>query len=114
MNKQGVNTVPVLLIGDIVGQTQQGYDGMIAALGDALKRAPGHLVHMSHPTDGGWRVIEVWRSQADADAWFDAHVAPNLPAGVQPQRTFNALHNLLTTELVEIGHALAAAPRATA
>jgi hypothetical protein len=90
----------VLIIAEVPGQTQEGYEGMIAALGPILKQAPGHLLHMSHPTKDGWRVIEAWESKADASAWFATYVAPNLPPGVRPKRTFHAVHTIISSELV--------------
>jgi hypothetical protein len=82
--------------------TQQGYDGTMAAVGEALKQAPGHILHMSHATEDGWRVIEVWHSQAEATQWFATYVAPNLPPGIRPRRTFYELHSLLTSEAVRL------------
>jgi hypothetical protein len=92
----------VLIIGEVKGQTQQGYDGMMAAVGEVLKQAPGHILHMSHATEDGWRVIEVWQSKAEATQWFAKNVAPNLPPNVRPKRTFYELHSLLTSEAVRL------------
>jgi hypothetical protein len=86
------------MIGEVPGQTREGYGGMIAALGEVMRQAPGYILHMSHPTEDGWRVIEVWRSKAEATQFFAAYVAPNLPPGVRPKRTFYELHNLVTSE----------------
>lgn len=88
----------VLMIGEVPGQTREGYDGMIAALGEAMKRAPGYILHTAHPTEGGWRVIEVWRSKAEATEFFATYIAPNLPPGIRPRRTFYELHGLLIGE----------------
>lgn len=86
----------VLIIGEVKGQTQEGYDGMIATLGDALKQAPGLILHSGHVTEDGWRVIEVWQSKAEANQWFAEYVAPNLPPGIRPKRTFQELHVVIT------------------
>jgi len=88
----------VLMIGEVPGQTREGYDGMIAALGEVMKQTPGYILHMSHPTEDGWRVIEVWQSKAEATQFFATYVAPNLPPGVRPKRIFYELHSLLTSE----------------
>jgi hypothetical protein len=85
----------VLMIGDVPGQTEEGFDSMIAALGDIVKQAPGFIMNMSHPTEGGWRVIEVWQSKADATQFFAQYIAPNLPPGITPKRTFYTLHSML-------------------
>jgi ketosteroid isomerase-like protein len=60
-----------------------------------LKQAPGFVMHMAHPTEAGWRIVEVWRSQEDATRFFAAHIAPNLPEGVRPKLSFQPLHSLV-------------------
>lgn len=83
----------VLIVAEVQGQTREGYDRMVAAMGDVILKVPGRLLHAAHPTDdGGWRVIEVWESREVANRWFAAFVAPNLPPGVKPRRTFRDLH----------------------
>jgi hypothetical protein len=85
----------VLIIGEVKEQTAAGYDGMVAQMGERIHNAPGRLLHTSHVTDDGWRVIEIWESRALANAWFAEHVAPNLPPGIKPRRTFQDLHLML-------------------
>lgn len=85
----------VLVTAEVQGQTQQGYDGMFTVLADGLKQAPGFILHTAHPIEGGWRVIEVWNSKAEANQFFAKHVAPNLPPGIHPKRSVQELHSLL-------------------
>jgi hypothetical protein len=85
----------VMMISEIGGQTPEGYDGMLAAVGEELKRAPGFVMHMSHPTEDGWRVVEIWESRDHAGRFFAAHIAPKLPDGIRPKLTFSPLHSVL-------------------
>ena len=85
----------VLVTADVPGQTQEGYDHMIAALTPALKQAKGFIAQGAGPAGDGWRVFEIWESQADATAFFAKHIHPNLPEGVKPKRTILELHNLI-------------------
>ena len=85
----------VLMISEVGGQSPQGYDGMLALVGRALKQAPGFVMHMAHPAEGGWRIVEVWQSQDDATRFFAAHIAPNLPEGIRPKLSFQSLHSLV-------------------
>lgn len=87
--------MPVLVTAEIAGQTQQGYEGMLAGLGTVLKQAPGFVMHSAHPVDGGWRVLEIWESKEEANRFFAEFVAPNLPAGIRPRRSVQELHSLL-------------------
>jgi hypothetical protein len=85
----------VLVTAEVPGQTEPGYDGMLVALEGALKQAPGFILHTAHPVEGGWRVVEVWNTKAQANEWYAKHVAPNLPPGVHPKRTVQELHSLV-------------------
>jgi hypothetical protein len=89
----------VVMIGEVPGQTREGYDGIVAAFGEVMKHAPGYILYMSHPTEDGWRVIEVWQSKAEATEFFAKYIAPNLPPGIRPNRTFYELHNMLASEV---------------
>jgi hypothetical protein len=86
----------VLVTAEVQGQTQQGYDGMFAALADPLKQAPGFVLHTAYAVEGGWRIVEVWKSKAEANQYFAKYVAPNLPPGIHPKRSVQELHSLLT------------------
>jgi len=85
----------VLVTAEVAGQTAEGYEGMRGRLDDAIRAAPGFLLHTAHPIDGGWRVIEVWESKRAADEFFARFVAPNLPEGIRPKRSVQELHGVL-------------------
>jgi hypothetical protein len=85
----------VMIVSEVSGQSQQGYDGMLACVGEALRQAPGFIMHAAHSSDTGWRIIEVWNSREEATRFFAAHIAPNLPDGVRPKLSFQPLHSLL-------------------
>jgi quinol monooxygenase YgiN len=86
----------VLITAEVKGQTQQGYDGMLNVLAEPVRKAPGFVMHAAHPVEGGWRVIEVWESEDDANNFFAKAVAPNLPPGIRPKRSVQELHSLVT------------------
>lgn len=88
--------MPITIYADVPGQTEEGYEQTIQALGDALRDAPGFIMHFGHPIDGGWRVVEVWESSEAAGDWFAKYVRPNLPAEIKPQRRVHGLHTLIT------------------
>lgn len=87
--------MPVMMISEVSGQSPQGYDDMLALVGDALRKAPGFVMHISHPVDAGWRIVEVWNSREDATRFFAAHIAPNLTDGIRPRLSFQPLHSFL-------------------
>lgn len=85
----------VMMISEGSGLSAQIYDGMLARVGAALRQAPGFVLHMSHPDEAGWRIIEVWNSREEATHFFATHIAPNLPDGIRPKLSFLPLHSLL-------------------
>src|SRR5262245_6484447 len=86
----------VMMISEVSGQSPQGYDAMLGLVGDALRQAPGFIMHAAHPVEAGWRIVEVWHSREDAARFFAAHIAPHLPDGIRPKLSFQPLHSLLT------------------
>jgi hypothetical protein len=77
------------------GTTQQQYDAVLKELGVSLGASPpphpGLLMHIAGPYEGGWRVIEVWESQADLDRFHQEELHEALQkAGIslsgKPQR----------------------------
>jgi hypothetical protein len=86
----------VIVVAEVHGQTETGYDGMLSVLADPIRRAEGFVLHSAYCVDGKWRVVEVWRSKAKADQFFAKHVAPHLPPGVRPKRSVYETHSLLT------------------
>lgn len=86
----------VLISTNVKGQTTEGYDGVLAAVREILKPAPGFVMHCAHPAEGEWRVYEIWNSKAEADRWFAANIVPNLPKGIHPKRSYQELHSLVT------------------
>ena len=92
----------VMMISEVSGQSQPGYDGMLAAIGPALRRAPGFVMHMAHQAETSWRIVEVWRSQEDATRFFAAHIAPSLPPGVRPKLSFQPLHSHVSPDQADL------------
>src|SRR5438876_814260 len=54
----------VLMTAQIPGGTQEMIDGMRPVL-DQITSAKGFIVHGNGPSSGGWRVTEMWDTQAD-------------------------------------------------
>jgi heme-degrading monooxygenase HmoA len=55
------------------------YDESAPPLTELIKKQPGFLFHASFEDAGGFVVAEVWETQEQHDAWFDANVKPNVP-----------------------------------
>ena len=84
----------VIVMVDVQGQTQAGYDGMLNVLAERARQ--GFVLHSAYVVEGQWRVVEVWQSKTEADQFFAAQVAPHLPPGVRPKRSVFEAHSLVT------------------
>jgi len=71
-----------VLIRHRAAMTEAQYDESAPALIALLKQQPGFLVHVAYEDANGFVVAEVWESQEQHDAWFDANVKPNIPVEI--------------------------------
>ena len=86
----------VLMTAQIPGATQEMIDGMRPVL-DKIRDQNGFVIHTNGPVADGWRVVEVWDSQADFEAWFEANVKPAFPDGApMPVIAFDELNEVVT------------------
>lgn len=62
------------------GVTEEQYSAMHAVLGPKGKVAPGAVLHMAGPTQGGWLITEVWETKEDQQRFTREEVMPITPA----------------------------------
>jgi len=74
--------------------TPEQYDEISPRLVEAVKQQPGFLLHVSFEDDKGFCVAELWESQEQHDAWFNANVVPNVPAEIAQEVV--QLHSVVT------------------
>ncbi|MEA2330677.1 MAG: hypothetical protein QOH58_815 [Thermoleophilaceae bacterium] len=89
-------TVAMLVDNPAVSQEQ--YDKVREHLG--LDAPAGGIVHIAGPSpNGGWRVIEVWESEDDAERFFQERLRPAFEAvgisGPPPQPQFWPVHSYI-------------------
>ena len=77
--------------------SQEVYEQIRAQLG--LEKPAGGIFHVAGPSPmGGWRVIEVWETEEEANRFFQERFVPALRAlGLSgtPQRQFWPVHNAM-------------------
>jgi quinol monooxygenase YgiN len=78
------DTMTVLMTSEMTGLTQEGYDQLASELLPILRRTEGFIAHAAGPVDGGFRVTELWESEAAHEAWYSSHVVPAMPQGAAP------------------------------
>jgi quinol monooxygenase YgiN len=89
----------ILITTMVQGQTAEGYDQVSTFLHEVVRQSPGFILHCAYSSENGWVVLEVWNSKADADQFFAKNVAPNLPKGIIPKRSYQELHSVVTPAL---------------
>jgi hypothetical protein len=82
---------------EILGGTKDQYDAVMRKLNLNGKLAPGGLYHVAGPMEGGWRVVDVWESEAHFQAFFQAKLGKAIAeAGVPPfEPKVFPIHNTL-------------------
>lgn len=61
---------------DIPGMTREQYEALVPRLNRMVTEQPGFILHISGPTETGYRVTEVWESAAHQQRFSSEHVAP--------------------------------------
>jgi hypothetical protein len=90
--------VAVALMVDNPEGSQEAYEQIRAELG--LEKPAGGIFHIAGPSpNGGWRVIEVWESEEEANRFFQDRFFPVLKrlgiSGPPPRREIWPVHNAM-------------------
>lgn len=78
--------------------SQELYEQIRAQLG--LEKPAGGIIHIAGPSpNGGWRVVEVWESEEEANRFLQDRFFPALRllgfSGPPPKREFWPVHNAM-------------------
>ena len=86
--------MPVLIRHRPAGMTPEMYDQTAPPLVENLKKQPGFILHTSFVDANGFCVAEIWETQEQHDAWFNANVVPNVPVEIaQEVVELHSLHH---------------------
>lgn len=79
------------------GITKAQYDQALKEVSPDNRPPEGMLYHAAAPTANGWRVVEVWESQAAADKFFNEKLRQALQnAKIEAQPPdFAPVHNIM-------------------
>ena len=83
----------IAMIFDAKGVTLQQYTQVTNELKMTENMPKGMIEHVAGPSEGGWTVIELWESEADARAFFDDRLGAALKrANISVQPKVFAVH----------------------
>ena len=90
--------VAIAMMVDNPEGSQEVYEQIRARLG--VEKPAGGVFHLAGPSpNGGWRVIEVWISEEDANRFYEEQFMPALRAlgltGPTPGRELWPVHNAM-------------------
>jgi hypothetical protein len=86
----------IMLVFEGAGVTQAQYDQVGKEVTPDNKPPAGMLYHVAAPMANGYRVVEVWESQAAADKFFQEKLAQALPkANINVKPEFAQVHNIM-------------------
>jgi hypothetical protein len=92
--------MPIAMLLEIPGCTQQQYDDVMADL--ALEGMPdGGILHVAAPMEGGWRVLDVWESQEKFDRFFNEQLHATLVknnVSLENPPKFSPVYNVMSID----------------
>ena len=85
----------VAIVMDFPGGPREQYDQVVSRMRLDGLLPPGAIHHTAGPTEGGWRLVDVWESLEQFERFSDEHLRPlTMDAGMQPPAMFTVeLHN---------------------
>jgi hypothetical protein len=87
----------IAVLQDLPGVTAEQYDQVVMQLGLGNKSPQGNLVHIAGPTEGGWRMVDVWESEEALNAFLAVLGPISQSAGFAPPHVTSwPVHNMLT------------------
>ncbi len=74
----------VLVISEVPGLSSEQDDAMIAALDLTGSPPPGARLRLAGPMDGGLRIVSLWESRDQYEAFVEERLKPALQAAGRP------------------------------
>ena len=100
---------------DVIGLTATEYRAILDELGVETRPESGIYLHMTTPTEAGFRILEVWDEQAGFERFVEGRLVPaNRAVGLDRQTNISVtpLHNLFAPRLDELPGLVASLPGA--
>ena len=100
---------------DITGLTPEEYRAVLDQMGVETRPAAGIYLHLTTPTDFGYRIVEVWDSKEGFDEFLQTRLAPATQAlGIDRNTVISVtpLHNFFGPRMDELPDLVSSLPGA--
>jgi hypothetical protein len=100
---------------DVTGLTETEYRAVLDRMGVERHPEPGIYLHLTVPTDFGFRIVEIWDREEGFEEFAERRMYPALQAlGIERETvvTIRPLHNLFAPRLDELPALVDALPGA--
>jgi hypothetical protein len=100
---------------DVTGLTASEYRAVMDELGVEQRPEGGIYLHLTTPTDFGYRIVEIWDEKDKFDRFVEGRLAPaNEAIGLDrsTEITVTPLHNLFAPRLEELPALVSSLPGA--
>jgi hypothetical protein len=100
---------------DISGLTPEEYRAVLDQMGVETRPAAGIYLHLTTPTDFGYRIVEVWDSKEGFDEFLQTRLAPATKAlGIDRKTVISVtpLHNFFGPRVDELSDLVSSLPGA--
>ena len=95
----------VVMTMNVEGLTHEEFRAILNETGVEARPEPGIYEHISHPTETGMRIIEVWDSQAGFEEFAERRLTPavaRLGINRETRIAFQPLHNFFGPRMDEL------------
>ena len=90
---------------DIDGLTLDEYKAVATALGPESRSAAGLLLHIATQTDSGYRIVEIWNTEAGFHEFAEKYFGPamgQLDIDKQPAIVITPLHDFFVPRIGDL------------
>ena len=74
----------IAMLAEIPGLTREQYEAVVKKVNQSGS-PEGVILHAGGPTEGGYRIVEVWESRQAADAFYGSEQYRAATAGIETQ-----------------------------
>ena len=95
----------IVMTMNVTGLTHREFRALLDEMGVEARPEHGIYQHISHPTETGFRIIEVWDSQKGFEKFVERRMKPAITKlGIQRTTTiaFQPLHNFFGPRMNEL------------